>query len=294
VELRVSVAGFGGDVRGQRAIGVEGPRQGTAGLDPAVGLLDDALGDAGLATTNVAFAVLGVPTPLQPGAGPPGAFATSLREDPARELGRRLGIPTRAENDANLGALGEAAFGAGRGLDSFVYVKLAPHGLGCGLILAGRLFRGATGFAGELGHVQLREDGPLCACGGRGCLVGMLGPSLIDLVQPAYERSLGFADLLELAAADEVGPARMLEDLGRAIGRPLADLCTVLNPAAIVLDGSLGPAGRHVIAGMRHLIDRHSPPVTAEAARVIPGVLGDRAEALGAVALARGVGVGDA
>jgi predicted NBD/HSP70 family sugar kinase len=93
--------------------------------------------------------------------------------------------------------------------------------------------------------------------------------------------------MISLAEAGDVGMQRLLGDFGRAIGRPLADLCTLLNPGLFVLDGSIGRAGQHVIAGMREVIDRHACPVMSAAAPVITGTLGSRAEVLGAVVLAR-------
>jgi predicted NBD/HSP70 family sugar kinase len=192
------------------------------------------------------------------------------------------------ENDANLGALGEATFGAGRGIDTFLYVKLARN-VGAGLIVGGRLHRGATGYAGELGHVQVRDDGPLCACGGRGCLHALLGDALVQAVQPAYERALTFRDVLDLAANGESGPRRVLEDTGRTLGRPLADFATLFNPEAIVVDGSFAPAVGYVIAGIRASLERYAAPVAGAAVSVISGALGDDADLLGAAALARQV-----
>jgi predicted NBD/HSP70 family sugar kinase len=110
---------------------------------------------------------------------------------------------------------------------------------------------------------------------------------MIDLAQPAYEQRLTYPAMLSLAESGDVGMQRLLGDFGRAIGRPLADLCTLLNPGLFVLDGSIGQAGRHVIAGMREVIDRHACPVMSAAAQVVPGSLGSRAEVLGAVILAR-------
>jgi predicted NBD/HSP70 family sugar kinase len=80
---------------------------------------------------------------------------------------------------------------------------------------------------------------------------------------------------------------RLFADLGRTVGRPLADLCTMLDPAAVVLDGSLGAAGEPVMGGIREAIDRHAAPAVADSVRVLAGELGDRAELLGAVALVR-------
>jgi predicted NBD/HSP70 family sugar kinase len=203
-----------------------------------------------------------------------------------QELGERLDVPAIVENDANLGALGEATFGAGRAIGSFLYLKLA-RGVGAGLVFDGRLHRGATGFAGELGHVHVRDDGPLCPCGSRGCLHGLLGDALVQAVQPAYERPLSFRDVLDLAAGGEKGPQRVLEDIGRTIGRPLADFATLLNPGAIIVDGSFAPAVDHVITGIRESLDRYAAPVAASAVSVLPGALGEDADLLGAAALAR-------
>lgn len=196
-------------------------------------------------------------------------------------------VPVLVENDANLGALGEAAFGAGRSLDSLVYVKLGRN-VGAGLVVGGRLVRGAAGYAGELAHVQARGEtgeGAVCVCGGRGCLATLVGPSLVEFAQRAYAERLALSEVLALAAEHDPGVSRVFSDLGRIIGRPLADLCTVLDPAAVIVDSTLGSAGELVLAGIRESIARHAAPVVADSVQVIPGALGDEAEVLGAVAL---------
>ncbi|MEV6604496.1 ROK family transcriptional regulator [Kutzneria sp. NPDC051319] len=247
--------------------------------------------------------VLAVPAPFQPGVGIPApgpsawaakpeespmwAHAGWLATDPVPALKERLGIHVIAENDANLAALGEATAGAGRGLDSVVYVKVTPNTIGMGIVLGGRIHRGANGFAGELAHVQVNPQGPLCYCGGRGCLRGLLGQALVDAVRPAYQRDITFQDVLALAEAGEPGPRRILDDLGLTLGRALADFCTLLNPAAIIVDGSLGGAGEIVAAAVRESIARHSAPHAAGAVRVMCGELAERAEVLGALAMVR-------
>ena len=92
---------------------------------------------------------------------------------PAEELERRLGVPVHADNDANLGALAELHHGVARGAHDVVYLKVAS-GVGAGIVLGGRLHRGASGIAGEIGHVQVGEDGQVCRCGNRGCLETMV------------------------------------------------------------------------------------------------------------------------
>lgn len=219
------------------------------------------------------------------GGAPMWAYARWLATDPVPALRERLGVPVLAENDANLAALGEAVAGAGRGHGSLAYVKLGACAIGMGLVLDGRIHRGASGFAGELAHIQIDPNGPLCHCGGRGCLRGLLGEALLDAVRPAYDRPITFADVLDLAVAGERGPMRILDDLGRTLGMALADFCTLLNPSAIIIDGGLGAAGPLVAAGVEDSVHRRSAPHAARAVRILCGTLGSDAEPHGAHAL---------
>jgi predicted NBD/HSP70 family sugar kinase len=269
-----SVLTYAGELLGRSSLPRE-PRPAASGTSGD--LVELALGQAGLPASRLAMLVARVSAPV-----------SRAESDPrtAEIDGRR--VPALHENDANLGALGEAAFGAGRGLDSLIFVKLG-HNVGAGLVIDGRLRRGATGFAGELAHVQVRSEGgaALCGCGGRGCLATLVGPSLVEFVERAYEERLALSEVLALATERDPGIRRVFADLGRIIGRPLADLCTLLDPDAIVVDSTLGDAGEFVLGGIRESIDRHTAPVVADSLQVLPGQLGDEAEVLGGVALAR-------
>jgi predicted NBD/HSP70 family sugar kinase len=240
---------------------------------PASHLVESLLAEAGCSPGQLGSVVVGVHRPVGP-------------QESAAALAGRLAVPVRVENDANLGTLGEASYGAGRGHDSLVYLKLG-YNVGAGLVVGGRLHRGASGFAGELAHVQVRADGDVCRrCGGRGCLAAIVGSSLLDFAQ-RYEEGLALPQVLALAAEREPGVRRLFADLGRLVGEPLAPFCTMLDPSAVVIDGALGAAGQYVLAGIRESIDRHTAPVVADSIQVIPGELGDRAELLGGAALAR-------
>ena len=274
--LRGAVATLSGGLIAERSRPVgDGQALDAPLLAEAAELLRTTLGEAGISPTRLFAVVVSVARPRP-------------HDVDLSALGERLEKPVVPENDANLGALGEAEFGAGRGLDSFVYVMLG-HGVGAGLVVGGRLHRGASGFAGELGHVQVQEqeDGPLCVCGGRGCLGCHIGTSLHDFVHRAYAARLSVPEVLSLAARREPGVRRVFADLGRMVGKPLAGLCTMLDPAAVVVDGSLGAAGEPVMAGIREELDRHAAPAVADSVRVVAGELGERAELLGAVALVR-------
>jgi predicted NBD/HSP70 family sugar kinase len=196
---------------------------------------------------------------------------------PGEELERRLGVPVHADNDANLGALAELHQGSARGRHDVVYLKIAS-GVG--------LHRGASGIAGEIGHVQVSEDGHVCRCGNRGCVETMVSASrLLELLRPAYGEQLTIGQVLALDAECDAGVRRVLSDAGRIIGRAVADLANSLNPELVVVGGTLGRSPS-MVEGLRSSIDRYAQPDTAAALDVVPGALGDRSELVGAVALA--------
>jgi predicted NBD/HSP70 family sugar kinase len=204
---------------------------------------------------------------------------------PGEELERRLGVPVHPDNDANLGALAELHQGSARGRHDVVYLKIAS-GVGAGIVLGGRLHRGASGIAGEIGHVQVGEDGHVCRCGNRGCVETMVSASrLLELLRPAYGEPLTIDQVLALDADGDAGVRRVLSDAGRIIGRAVADLANSLNPELVVVGGTLGRSPS-LVEGLRASIDRYAQPDTAAALEVVPGALRDRSELVGAVALA--------
>src|SRR5204863_5071131 len=119
----------------------------------------------------------------------------------ADEMTRRLDLPVHVDNDANLGALAEYHWGAGHGCASLAYLKVAT-GIGAGLVVDGRLFHGAGGTAGEIGHTTIDENGPICRCGLPGCLETFApAPALSDLLRPSLGPHLTFGRLLARHAA---------------------------------------------------------------------------------------------
>jgi predicted NBD/HSP70 family sugar kinase len=183
--------------------------------------------------------------------------------------------------------LGEAYLGAGRGMDNIIHLKLVPD-LGAGVLVNGTLARGAHGFAGELGHLHYDKDGPLCFCGSRGCLRQLLNiPNIVDKLRPAYPQNLTFEDVVHLAAQADAGVHRIVSDLGLTLGHFLATACVLLNPQAIVVDGSLGAAAQPFIDGLREGIRREVPTATLHGLQIVPGILAGRAEVLGAAVLVR-------
>jgi len=261
-------------------------------LDAAADTVRSVLAAAGVDRRQLIGAGMGLPGPIDRRTGTVSSHAILVQWAqirPADELAQRLGVHVELDNDANLGARGELRFGAGRGLENFVYVKHTV-GLGSALVLDGRVYRGATGIAGELGHVHLRGDGVVCpGCGNRGCLgpeVSLQG--VLDLLRPAYGDALDLDGVRELVERGDLGACRVLDDTGRAIGRALADLCNHLNPEAIVVGGDLSTPDGPLLAGVRASVDRYALPAAASAVELRAGELGERAEALGALALVIG------
>ncbi|GAA0329404.1 ROK family transcriptional regulator [Actinoallomurus spadix] len=206
--------------------------------------------------------------------------------DIAARLGERVGLPVHVGNDANLGALAEWTFGAGQGADDLIYVMLSD-GVGAGLILGGELYEGATGSAGELGHIPVVDGGYVCRCGNRGCLETVVG---LRALTSAFAHTRGpgttIADVVALLAADDPGARRVTADAGRMIGRALVGICAMLEPRRVVIGGEVAAVGRPLMEGMREVLARQLPPPIGQEVTVIAGRLGDRAEALGAIALA--------
>jgi len=184
-----------------------------------------------------------------------------------------------------VGALGEATFGAGVGVGVMVYIRLSA-GTGAGLVIGGRPFRGTRGVAGEIGHVLVDPQGAICRCGNRGCLETFVSTqALCELLRRSHGE-ITVPAMLALAADGDAGAQRVLQDAGHVVGRAMADLCNYLNPELIVIGGDLSTAGDLIIDPMREAVNRFAIPAAAQDVRIVAGVLGDRAEVLGALALA--------
>lgn len=212
------------------------------------------------------------------------------REFPlARELSARLNLPVVLDDDANCGALGEHWLGSGRGARDFVYIVVGT-GIGGGLVLNGRLYRGAGGGAGEIGHTTILPEGPLCSCGNRGCLEALAaGPAW---VRRARELGAMYKSAREVIAAARQGEERaqqVLTEAGRFLGIGLANVVNMLNPERIALGGGVAlDAGELLLAPACAEMERHAFASLAAKVRVTLAALGDDAGLIGAARLILG------
>jgi predicted NBD/HSP70 family sugar kinase/biotin operon repressor len=288
-DVHVAVADLSRTVLAERVTAIDVDHAGLGALDAAAALVNEALAEAQVPHERVLAAAMGVAGPVDHSHDLVHRSAilpswTDIR--PGAEMSRRLAVPVFVENDANLGALAEVTMGAATGTSDAIYLMIAS-GIGAGIIVGGQVLHGAGGTAGELGHVLVDDNGPICRCGNRGCLETLVaGPAIVDLLKRTHGPDLTLDGVMALVHADEAGATRAIEDAGRAVGRVLAGLVNVLNPEAIVVGGELAAAGEALLGPIRTAIGRHAIRPAGDDVRVVASELGDRAEVLGALILA--------
>jgi predicted NBD/HSP70 family sugar kinase len=206
-------------------------------------------------------------------------------------LARRLdrpGLAVRIDNESNLGALAELWAGAGQRLRDFVYVS-SPHGVGAGIVLQGQLYRGAHGFAGELGHVTVDPEGPLCTCGNRGCLAMLVGEDALCAIAADHGIASRSARTTARVLAERIrtGDEQTLasvQRIGHWLGIGLAGTVNLLDPEALILGGCLAELAPWLELPLR---DAFAVGTLADdACQIVPSQLGDSAAVRGAAALA--------
>lgn len=235
-------------------------------------------------------------------------FAPNLawRDEPLRdEVAKLIGLPVVVENDANAAAWGEYRFGAGRGFDHLVCVTVGT-GIGGGIVLDGRLYRGRYGIGAEFGHMQVVPNGRRCGCGQRGCWEQYCsGRALLHEAREIADVRKGWGKrLLELGdgrpegiealevttAAQEGDPAALacFEAVGSSLGQGLADLASTLDPAVFVIGGGVADTGELLLAPARRAFAEHLTGTTHRThAEIRLAALGNEAGMVGAADLAR-------
>jgi glucokinase len=217
-------------------------------------------------------------------------------------MSERLGLPVVVDNDANVALLAEARFGAARGVSHAVLVALGT-GIGSGLLLDGRIYRGSRGLGAEIGHMVVDLHGPDCqgSCPGRGCLEVMASGSTIGregraAAAAAPDSALGrrvAADqeitggiVTELAHAGDEAAKSVLTQIGRRLGYGLVGVVNVFNPELIVIGGGALAAGELLLGPAREVVAERALPPAREMVSIVPAEFGDESGMLGAALLA--------
>jgi glucokinase len=236
-----------------------------------------AIDAAGITITDVAAAGLGIPGQVDPVVGV-GILSVNLnwRDVPVTStLETMLGLPCAIENDVRAAALGESYYGVGREARNMVYLSLGT-GIAAGVVVAGRLYRGTTGMAGEVGHMIVAQHGPRCACGAQGCLEALAaGPAIAARARVAIldarptvlrdvfaaRHDLTSEDVCTAAAQGDKLARDLLDEVGSYLGYAIHLLVMAYDPEMIVLGGGVALAGDVLLATVRE----HAGRIASEA-----------------------------
>ncbi|MBB6673256.1 ROK family transcriptional regulator [Cohnella nanjingensis] len=242
------------------------------------GLIDAAPGSA--------FGIVGI------GVGVPGLvdrqgtvlYAPNMdwRDVPLRDaLNRTFGIPVMIDNEANVGAIGEMKYGIGRGVSNLVYVSVGI-GIGTGLILHKELYKGASGFSGEMGHLSIEANGKPCRCGNQGCWE--LYASEQALLERAAEAGYtgGLDELLAAAEAGDEAVRGMFAEIGRALGVGISNIVNVFNPNAVLIGNRMSRARVWLEDAVRETVERRALNFHLRNVHLLYAELGERSAVMGA------------
>jgi glucokinase len=194
-------------------------------------------------------------------------------------LAERFGLPVFVEHDGNAGALAEWRFGAGRGVHNLIFLTMGT-GLGGGLILNDRIYRGSSDLAGEVGHMRIAPDGPL-AYGKRGAWEGYCaGPAFAILAGQMFPARWGqkatTPEVVQLALSGDPDALAVVERVASYLGQGLAILADILNPEAIVIGSMAVRLGEVLLAPARRAMQAEALPGTFRACQVLPAKLGEQ------------------
>lgn len=213
----------------------------------------------------------------------------------AQIMEKEFGIPVKLDNDVRCAALGELNFGAGQGCLNLICVTVGT-GIGSGLIVNGKIVRGASNAAGEIGHVKLQmQDGPICGCGDTGCMEAYAsGPAIVEMAQDYIRggKSTKFRELAnpditpyivaEAAKQGDVVAKRIFEIMGEYIGIGLSSVVNLLNPEKIIIGGGVADAGDILFEPIKRTIKERAMPIQGASVEVVPAQLGNSAGVIGA------------
>jgi predicted NBD/HSP70 family sugar kinase len=208
-----------------------------------------------------------------------------------QDLAAKYNVPLLVDNDANLGALAEQWWGAGHDIDNFAYIKVAT-GIGAGHVIDGEIYRGATGVAGEIGHIAIDPHGKPCLCGLRGCLATLVGgPALVDRTAQLLARyptsalaggELSVSAIENQALAGDHLALMVVREAAELLGIAVAGLLNLMNPSLVVIGGDLAALGDIIIDPLREVVQKRTLVSSVAAADIRVSELGPRSVAVGA------------
>jgi glucokinase-like ROK family protein len=274
-------------------------------LDRVTEIIQEMLAKQGASDPDLVGIGIGVPGPVKYPSGlliePP--LMPAWDSFPIKDYVRKTfpKINPAVDNDVNIMAIGESRIGGGKGIENLLYIKIGT-GIGCGVISRGEIYRGSDGTAGDVGHICVDYNGPICHCGNPGCLEAMAaGPAIARRGQEAAVsgKSEFLAERLKdnggALSAEDVGEAAangdrvangIIADSGRLIGGVLAGLVNFYNPRAIFIGGGVSNIGHHLLSTIRQATLRRATALSTRDLKIDFSKLGDDAGVNGAIWLA--------
>ena len=266
-------------------------------------LMAELLDEQAASPQDILVIGIGVPGPVEQASGlltvPP--IMPGWDRFPIRDVfAGEYAAPVFVDNDVNVMALGEHWGGVAKGVDDVIFVKIGT-GIGSGIIVGGRLHRGAQGCAGDFGHICVDPDGPLCSCGNTGCLEAMAaapaivlqaercareGESLHLMARLQEKGELTMKDVGEAARRGDYCALTIIRRSGRLIGQTLASAVNVLNPSMIVIGGGVSRVGHALLAEVRSAVYQRSLPLATRNLPIVMSELDDVAGIVGASVMA--------
>lgn len=267
-------------------------------LQRIMSVIDKLIEESGENTEKIKAIGIGSPGPLDPKKGmiittPNLPFKNFKLVEP---INNKYKIPTFLDNDANVAAIGEYMLGAGRGTQNMVYITVST-GIGGGAILNGKIYRGNTFNALEVGHMTIEPEGPKCNCGNHGCVEALgsgtaIARQAMECIKNGDNTSLlsyekvTAAEVFKEAAKGDALSQKILDKSLEYLGIGVANLITILDPEVFVIGGGVTNGGSIVFEKVQQVVNKRCFQVMAENCRIVPAMLGNDAGVIGAVSLA--------
>ncbi len=307
--LNIAIADFSSKIIGEKSLPLDIKRGPVTCMAEVNRSLHELLDEHNIKPVQLMAIGVGVPGPVITDAGVvvsppimPGWDGYPIRSSLEKEWGCAISL----NNDAELGALGEWAYGAGRGERNLAFIKVGS-GIGAGLIINQQIYGGTTGSAGEIGHITIDENGPLCTCGNHGCLEAFAGGHAIALqakkLVESGKRTLLSSVPIENLTAQEVARSARRGDLpsqeiimraGTFIGIAIAGLVNLFNPGAVIIGGGVAQAGDLLTNSIRHAVRERSLRASEQGMHITSAMLGQRSSLMGATVQAVNIAIHDA
>lgn len=278
-------------------------------LDEVSQALQGIVEKCGITVKDLAAVGVSVPGPVVTDAGmvmaPP--IMPGWDRFPIRDTLEKLWkVSVTINNDADLGALGEWAYGAGRGERNLAFIKVGS-GIGAGLIIDQQIYVGSTGSAGEIGHLTIDKNGPLCTCGNYGCLEAFASGSAIEiqaqklvesgkrtLLTKSDRHTISVSDVADAARRGDLASQEIIKRSGTFIGIAIANLINMINPSTVIIGGGVAQVGDLLTGPIRQEVRERSLRASEHAVRITTAMLGRRSSLIGALVQAINTAIHDA